>query len=170
MDIKTIIAKIGIFAPIILFLLSLLFLRNKNIYLIFFIVGTILNNILNIILKYAIKEPRPLENRKNIEIAIANNFDVNFHYFGMPSGHAQNCAFSLFFIFFTLKNYYITTLYLILSVISMSERYIYNKHTILQIIVGFIIGGCFAGLIYFISHKYIKGSIKMKLDDYAFYK
>ena len=46
---------IGLYAPIILFVLTIIILRNKTIFLQFFIAGFILNTILNIILKLIIK-------------------------------------------------------------------------------------------------------------------
>ena len=55
---------IGLYAPIILFILSIFFLRNTTKYLSFFIIGFIFNNILNIILK--------LELRKTAYIRLEN--------------------------------------------------------------------------------------------------
>ena len=72
MDLYLLRDYIGLFAPIILFFLSLFLLRNNKKYLYFFFYGFILNNILNIILKVAIKEPRPSTKQKVIEIGITN--------------------------------------------------------------------------------------------------
>ena len=44
--------RIGVHAPVGLFLMTLLLLRNMPNYLNFFIIGTVLTNILNIILKH----------------------------------------------------------------------------------------------------------------------
>jgi len=142
-------------------------LRNKQKYLLFFVSGFILNNILNIILKLAIKEPRPSTDQKAIEVAVVNGARIGFDKFGMPSGHAQNCGYCLTFITMTLNNPLITLLYSIISVISLFQRYLYNNHTILQLIVGFIIGSGFGGLIYICGNKFIMGNIKMKKDDNA---
>jgi membrane-associated phospholipid phosphatase len=156
---------IGSLAPIILFGLSLLLLRNMKIYLQFFVFGFILNNILNIILKLAIKEPRPTKDQKAIEIGVTNGARISFDKFGMPSGHAQNCGYCLAFITMALNNPYITTLYTVITFNSLFQRYLYNNHTILQLIIGIIIGTTFGYIIYMFANKNIIGNIKMKKDD-----
>ena len=159
---------IGLYAPIILFFLSLFLLRNMTKYLSFFVVGFIFNNILNIVLKLLIKEPRPTTDQKAIEIGVVNGARISFDKFGMPSGHAQNCGYCLAFIIMTLNNHFITTLYLLLSVISLFQRYLNNNHTILQLFIGLIVGTFFGCLTYNIANKYIMGNIKMKKDDYFY--
>jgi len=158
---------IGLFAPIILFVLSLFLLRNNKKYLYFFFYGFILNNILNIILKVAIKEPRPTTEQKVIEIGIANEVRISFDKFGMPSGHAQNCAYCLAFITMVLKDPFITAIYTIITFNTLFQRYLYNNHTILQLVIGCFIGLSFGYITYTIASKNIMGNIKMKKDDNA---
>ena len=168
MDLNLLRDSIGFFAPAILFVLSVLFLRHMSNYLQFYIVGSILNTILNILLKLIIKEPRPSKDQKFIEIGVTNGASIGFDKFGMPSGHAQHCGFSLAFITLVFKNPVITTLYLIISLSSLMQRYFYNNHTILQLVVGFMIG-LFTGYItYLFGSKYITGNIKTKKDDYFY--
>jgi len=159
---------IGFFAPVILFMFSVLLLRHMSNYLLFYIAGTILNNILNIILKMIIKEPRPSKDQKFIEIGVTNGAIISFDKFGMPSGHAQNCGFSLAFITLVFNNPFITTIYLIISLISIMQRYIYNNHTVLQLIIGFIIGLIAGYITYLFGSKHIMGNIKTKKDDYFY--
>jgi membrane-associated phospholipid phosphatase len=158
---------LGISAPVILFIISIFLLQNKTKYLQIYIIGSILNNILNAILKYAIKEPRPSKDSRILEIAIANERFVNFDKYGMPSGHAQNCGFNLAFITLVLNNSFITGLYLVISFISLYQRYKYFKHTILQLIIGFMLGLGFGYMIYHVGNKWIKGNLTMKFDDFA---
>lgn len=158
---------IGLYTPIILFILSLFLLRNMTRYLKFFVIGFFLNNILNIILKLLIKHPRPDKDQKAIEIGVTHGARISFDKFGMPSGHAQNCGYCLFFILMTLNDPIINMIYLILSIICVFQRYIYNNHTILQLIIGFIIGSGFGIITYKIGRKIITGNITMKKDDYG---
>jgi len=167
MDIYLFRDYIGLFAPVILFILTLFFLRNMKTYLNFFIIGFILNNILNILFKFFIKEPRPLEDLKLIEIAIVNGYRIGIDKFGMPSGHAQNCGFCLLFVTLVLQNYYIISLYLLISFISLFQRYLYKNHTLLQLIIGFIIGLLCGFLTYWFAKKHVEGNIKMKTDEDA---
>jgi membrane-associated phospholipid phosphatase len=165
MDLYTLRDYIGLYAPLILFFLSLFLLRNMTTYLQFFVSGFILNNILNIILKLAIKEPRPTKDQKAIEIGVVNGARIGFDKFGMPSGHAQNCGYCILFITMTLNEPFITCLYSLISLISLFQRYLYNNHSILQLVIGFIVGGGFGYLTYIIGNKYIIGNIKMKMDE-----
>lgn len=170
MDIYLLRDYIGLFAPAILFIFSLFFLRNMKTYLRFFIYGFILNNILNIILKLAIKEPRPSKDRKIIEIAITNGVQhprISFDKYGMPSGHAQNCGFCLAFITMVMNDPLITAIYAIFSSISLYQRYLYNNHTILQLTIGLSIGLVCGYITYVFGNKYIMGNTKMKKDDYG---
>jgi membrane-associated phospholipid phosphatase len=168
MDLYLLRDTIGFFAPSILFIISVLLLRHMSNYLTFYIVGTILNNILNIILKLLIKEPRPSKDKKFIEIGVTNDILISFDKFGMPSGHAQYCGFSLVFITLVFNNPFITTLYLIITLSSLMQRYFYNNHTILQLVVGFIIGLFIGYITYLFGSKHITGNIKTKKDDYFF--
>ena len=158
---------IGLYAPILLFILSLWLLRNMKTYLFFFLVGFIFNNGLNILLKLLIQQPRPTNDQKAIEIGVVNGARIGFDKFGMPSGHAQNGGFCLSFITMALNNPSITTLYSVISFISLVQRYMYNNHSILQLIIGFIIGLLFGYMTYIIGNKYIVGNMVMKKDDYG---
>ena len=167
-DLPLIFDYLGLYAPLIQFFSSLFFLRNKFIYLRVYLFGFVFNNILNVLLKLAIKEPRPTKDVKALEIAIYNSVDrIGFDKFGMPSGHAQNCAFNLAYIYMTLNDPLITGIYLILTFISMYQRYSYFNHTALQLVVGFSIGIAVGYGFYIIGYKYITGNIKQRPDDNA---
>ena len=167
MQLKLFIDYIGYYAPVILFILSLLLLRNMKRYLQFFVSGFILNNILNIILKLLIKEPRPSDDQKTIEIAVTNGARVSFDKFGMPSGHAQNCGYCLLFIMMTINNTFVTAIYIVVTIISIFQRYLYNNHTGLQLAIGLLLGSGFGYSTYCIGNKFIVGNIKLKTDDYG---
>ena len=158
---------IGAYAPIILFISSIFLLQNRINYLKIYIFGLILNSILNIIIKNIIKEPRPDKNSRVLEIAVANKQIVDLDKFGMPSGHAQNCGFNLAFITLVLNNSFITGLYLIITFLTLGQRYKYSNHTVLQLIVGIIIGIGFGYLSYNVGNKWIKGNLKLKPDENA---
>jgi membrane-associated phospholipid phosphatase len=153
---------IGALAPVILFIVTVCLLINKRNYLKFFIFGFILNSGLNALLKLCIKEPRPSNDRKIIEIAIYNGERVSFDKYGMPSGHAQKCGYCLAFITMVYNSPIITGLYFIISCLSMYQRYSFNNHTLLQLLVGFIIGLFVGYVLYTITNKYIVGNIKEK--------
>ena len=158
---------LGLIAPLILLLISTFLLQNKTKYLQIYIVGFILNNVLNAILKYAIKEPRPSKDSRILVISVANQKRHGFDNYGMPSGHAQNCGYNLAFITLVLNNPLITGLYLVITSISLYQRHKYFNHTVLQLIVGLIVGLIFGYLSYNVGNKWIKGDLRMKADDFA---
>jgi membrane-associated phospholipid phosphatase len=164
---KKILDIIGTTAPYSLFIISIFLLRNLKYHLIFYILGFGLNNILNIILKLLIREPRPRDDTKFIEL-IGNR--LGYDKYGMPSGHSQNCFFSLVYITLVLNQPMITLFYIGISFICVVQRYEYKNHTLIQLFVGSITGILFAYLIYFFSGKIILGKANMKKDDNFFIK
>ena len=167
LNITLLLDYVGLFAPILLLLTSIFLLQNKVKYLQVYLVGFLLNYILNAILKIAIKEPRPSKDIRILEIAIANHITFSYDKYGMPSGHAQTCGFSLAFVTLVFNNPFITGLYLMITAISLYQRYKYFNHTILQLIIGFIIGLGFGYLSYYVGNKWLKGNLKMRPDDFA---
>lgn len=164
---NTILDTIGTTAPYSLFIISIFLLRNLKNYLFFYILGFGLNNLLNIVLKLLIKEPRPKDDKKFLEF-IGNR--IGYDKYGMPSGHAQNCFFSLVYVTLVLNQPLITLFYVGISFICIVQRYEYKNHTLIQLFAGSIVGMLFAYLIYFFSGKYILGKINGKKDDDAFIK
>lgn len=164
-NIKTIINYIGLLAPIILFILTLFLLRNTKTYMLFFLYGTLFNNIINIILKLFIKEPRPDKDNKAIELGILHGARINFDKFGMPSGHAQNCAFITLFSTMVFNNPIITCFYTTITMICVLQRYLNHNHTILQLLVGLIIGAFIGYITYILGNKYIVGNTQTKPDE-----
>lgn len=160
-----IINYVGLYAPLILFFLSVFLLRNTKTYLYYFIIGFGLNNVINIVLKLLIKEPRPSDDMRAIDIGVVNGARISFDKFGMPSGHAQNCGYCLSFITLALNDPIITMLYTVLTGVSMMQRYINKNHTILQLLVGLVIGISFGHQMIMHSNKLLKGNIKMRKDD-----
>jgi membrane-associated phospholipid phosphatase len=167
MEVLFVLNYIGYYGPIILFFATLILLRNMLKYLKIFVSGFLLNNLLNIILKLFIKEPRPSKDQRAIEIGITNGARVSFDKFGMPSGHAQNCAYCLAFVTMVFNNFFITTTYIVITMITIFQRYINNNHSISQLIIGLTVGLGFGYTTYLFGQKQIMGIIKMKKDDNA---
>lgn len=152
-----IIGTIGYFGPNILMILSLWLLRKKRILLLLYIFGSIINIFLNFVLKNLIKEPRPKEDNTNLEW-IKNketNGRISIDVYGMPSGHAQSIMFSTAFIYLAFKDLKWLLLYLIISFITLKQRYVYKNHTFLQLLVGCVIGIIVGKLFYLVKELYM---------------
>jgi len=161
--------NIGFISPIILIIYSMYLLWNKNTLFVYYLIGLCCNSLLNLILKGIIKQPRPIENTKLINIALNNGRIFPSDIYGMPSGHAQAALYSTIFIWLALKNKYILIFYLLLTIWTMYNRVNTKSHTILQVLVGTIIGAIIGYLFFFIATKQIKGQTKHKEEDNAPY-
>ena len=169
----TILYNLGRFGPIILIIMSWYLLWENNNLFFYYTIGVFVNSILNLIFKGIIQEPRPLYDYTNIMLAKTHakqyffQNGIPFDIFGMPSGHAQSCMFSTTFIFLSLKKTKILYLYLAISLITCYQRVAFDFHTIIQIIVGSIVGCVFGYIVYNFAREKIKGKIKPKMDDLA---
>ena len=165
--------EIGAYGPIILIFLSWYFLWNNNNLFFYYTIGVFVNSIINLILKSIIQDPRPIFDKKNIKLASTHTKEqfystgIPFDIFGMPSGHAQSTLFSTVFIYLSLKHKNIMYLYLFISILTCYQRLSYNYHSILQIIVGAILGSGFGYFGYQLAREKMKGKIREKPDDFA---
>ena len=122
---------------------------------------------MNSLLKYVFKEPRPTNDWVVLKIGITHNKRFGYERYGMPSGHAQHCGYILAFVTLVLNNPWITGIYSVFTLICMYQRYLYENHTIKQIVVGLLIGLATGYLLYEIATKKLVGNIKMRPDDDA---
>jgi membrane-associated phospholipid phosphatase len=160
---------IGYYGPVILFVSSIFLLYKKSNYLSAYIIGIILSCFSNLVLKEIIKQPRPKGS-----IHILNSTENNNHkrifssdIYGMPSGHAQHVFFSTFFIYFVFLNTNITLVYIVISLLTLTQRIKYKNHTVLQVIVGGVIGAFIAYYMYMYGNKNIVGKLLPKKEDNA---
>jgi len=158
---------VGYMTPSIMLVVTIWLLRNKMNYLKFFFYGYIINIVVNSLLKWFIKEPRPVNDWKILQLGITHTKRIGFDKYGMPSGHAQHCGFMLAFITLVFESPLVTGLYSILSFICLYQRYLYQNHTLLQIVVGFGVGLGVGYLFYELGAKKLVGNIKRRPDDNA---
>ena len=160
---------LGYYGPNILlvFSIALLWIKNHRSYLSYYLIGYILNILLNYVLKGLIQQPRPSEDKRLIEIALHNGKRFGYDIYGMPSGHSQGVFYSTAFIHLVLKNPSITLIFFLFSLNTMIQRVNYKNHTILQVIFGALTGIGFAYLVYNYSTIRIAGKLKPKKDDYG---
>ena len=165
--------KIGGNGPIILNFLSIYLLRDKNNLFFYYIIGAFVNAILNLILKGIFQQPRPSEDYDKFNLALKNGKrfifknGVPLDVFGMPSGHAQAALYSTVFIYLALQKTNILYLYLLFSLLIITQRVIYNHHTVFQVIVGAFIGALFGYFVFSLVEKKIKNRIREKPDDFG---
>jgi len=164
---------LGGYGEILVFFLSNYLLWNHSKSYFYYNIGWFINFLLNIILKGFLQQPRPKEDPRNFELLLKHGkrfvFKNGMPYdlFGMPSAHAQSCFYSTIFIYLTFKQMNLLFLYLIISMGIVSQRVVFDHHTILQVIVGSILGAIFGYIVYYFTQEKIKGNIQEKPDDDA---
>jgi membrane-associated phospholipid phosphatase len=165
--------ELGNYGHVILFLNSIYLLWNRDNLFFYYVVGIFTNYILNLVLKGVIQQPRPSEDIKQFNLVLSNGKrflfkdGIPYDIFGMPSGHSQSLLFSTVFIYLSIKNNNILYIYLIVSFLTMIQRVIYNYHTVLQVLVGAIVGVSFGYFVLNLAKEKIKGHITEKHDDYG---
>ena len=163
--------EFGCYGPNILIFLSLYLLWNHDNLFFYYVIGIVIDFILNITLKGMIQQPRPSFNTKEFNLALKNNKrfiykdGIPLDLFGMPSGHSSSVMFSTIFVYHALKSTKWLYVYLCISAIIISQRVVYNYHTISQVIVGSFVGVGLAYVMYILAEKKIKGRIREKPDD-----
>ena len=164
---------LGEWSVVIIFFLSCFLLRQQANYLIFFIVGIVLNVILNMFLKSMIKQPRPSTSddlRRLLEkhgLPFAYRYKLTSDLFGMPSGHAEITMFCLAFLYFVDAKQIHGLLY-VFVLLTLWNRLFFEFHTILQVIVGSCIGIATAWIFYKIARRGLTGRLRVKKDDNFF--
>lgn len=166
--------NIGEYGPFGLTILSFFLLWGKENLVYYYTIGIILNFILNLVLKISFQQPRPSDDNEKFNLAITKGrhhlFNmIPFNIYGMPSGHSQSVIFSTVYVFLSLKKRNILLFYLSIALITMWQRVKYNFHTLMQVVVGCVVGGLFAHGIVQLAKSNIKGVIKAKPDDNAPY-
>jgi membrane-associated phospholipid phosphatase len=91
---------------------------------------------------------------------------IPFDIYGMPSGHAQTILFSTTFIYFSLHQQNILYLYLGISIITMIHRLIFKYHTVIQVLIGAVVGIMMGYFVYFLAKTKLKRKLTIKLDDF----
>ena len=165
--------QVGELGPLLLFTTSCWLLFEKKTMLYYYIIGSIINVILNIIMKITIQQPRPRIDDETFQLMLTHfKQDVFKHgipdIFGMPSGHAQAVIFSTVFVYLCIKNKNWLILYSVISLVTMWQRVIYKHHTVGQIIIGAFIGAGFAVCVFYLGKRKIVGILKQRDDDFAF--
>jgi membrane-associated phospholipid phosphatase len=158
---------IGHQGPLLLLGLSTYLLWRKPFYLSFYLTGWVCNVIINILLKGFIQQPRPSEDLHVFRAEKEHIKRMGFDRYGMPSGHAQMAFYSVGFLYFVFQNTFLLISTAILSIITNYQRVKYKNHTVMQVIVGSLVGFFVGYVFYILSKKNKMGILRLKKDDSA---
>ena len=145
---------IGYNSSIILTIIGIYQLQHQKIYLLGFILGSILDVCLNKILKLLFKQKRPNDPILFTGIETTTTY-LEEEQYGMPSEHAQTLFFALTFLYLVKKSMTLLILSLFLGGLTIYQRLKYLRHTIEQLCIGSIIGILFAIIWYNGVNRYL---------------
>ena len=148
---------LGHYGPHILYFMSVATLWNikgttnagPGFMLFYLNLGAVVSMIVNVLLKSIIQQPRPLSS-SHTNLALVHQrsalyrHGIPFDLYGMPSGHAQMCAFLTVFIYLATRNLHLILLYLLLTVVTAIQTVSNSFHTSFQFIVGLFVGSIIA--------------------------
>ena len=135
-----------------------------------FIVGFIINLLINGALKLLIKQRRPDKHKSDsllsafLDTSKPKKMDKNeavAHSYGMPSGHAQSAIYCLAYIMYTLQSTIVTLFFLFFALWTCIQRVVFKRHYVDQIIVGALVGFMLAYYSYKLSLALVEEKDKM---------
>jgi len=147
-------------------------------FLTYFGIGSVINMLINLLIKSLVKEPRP---QKDLSHGVKYEFGLKVNdktgvferqgldRYGMPSGHAQTVAYALGFMGPVLSSntsVYLLGMYLFVALITVVQRIANHNHTIFQVGIGLILGAIIGQATYHMAKKRIRGKINEKDDDW----
>ena len=159
---------LGDWGPYILMWISVILLYKTPTYLFLFVLWTILNILLNYLLKGLIRQPRPNDREYLTMIEEKYRKILNFGRYGMPSGHTQVAVFSTLFVYLVTRKKWILAAYGIVALVVMFQRVEFGFHTTLQVLAGALVGCLVAVIAYLQGGTSVKGLLKQKQDDNYF--
>jgi len=162
--------NVGFYGPYILFAISLMLIKKRNVFFYLYIAGFVANYGLNYLLKNGLKQPRPDSDVHLLNVMKNDGRPIDVHLYGMPSGHMQESLYSLVFIALVTKKKNYVLAYAALSLMTAIQRFVTRKHSILQLIVGSGVGSFMGWLFFTLAEKEIKGKSFEKADDYNLVK
>jgi membrane-associated phospholipid phosphatase len=129
---------IGYFGPHIILCIGVILLWKQSKYFYGYLLFYVINTFINKLIKLVVREPRPNDG-KNI-MDFEKNIYEGIEEYGMPSGHAQSCFYSITYLYLVKENPIWLIVELFIASLTIYQRWNYNRHTIKQLMVGSIMG------------------------------
>jgi hypothetical protein len=147
---------IGLFGPIIIFIIGLWQLWGNGIYWSISIVLFIVNMMINKILKQWIREPRPIGGQSMFTFEQYSGIEQ----YGMPSGHAQSIISSVTYLYLVKNSFAWLIGGIFISALTIYQRWKYRRHSVEQLGIGATIGFLVAYTGYTITTKGLIGELE----------
>jgi membrane-associated phospholipid phosphatase len=158
---------IGFYGPWIQGVINVSQLIMQKYYLLGYVGFAYVNIFINKWLKINYKEARPAAQEETglpIQMSDPDIFGMpNADIYGLPSGHAQQILFSVFYLFFVKRSVFLLIGGLFLSALTVYQRWKYKRHSIKQLIYGSSIGIVISYIGYYITSRVIKNMYEVNM-------
>ena len=151
---------------LVLILLTLAFQSQHYItpYIYLVVIGwQFISHLINVVIKNTIQAPRPDSKHtadsndtdfEKLKPTLSNYMSIHVNY-GMPSGHAQAVCSELVFIALYFQKPILTFFAVAQTAITLWQRYVSHRHSLLQLAVGGTIGAGVGLIFYRIFEKIV---------------
>jgi membrane-associated phospholipid phosphatase len=132
-------------------------------FLVAFIVGLILNVMVNKILKGVFRENRPDNQIPFFDKE--NNYYSGVEKYGFPSAHSQTAFYGVAYMYMILGRaspFWVLALFI--GCVTVYQRIKYNRHTLSQLFFGAAIGSVMAYIVYSSTGEYLKNADDKKYE------
>jgi membrane-associated phospholipid phosphatase len=139
---------VGFFSEIILFIMVASLLYSHPPFFVVYLAALMVSTVINQVIKKWTKDPRPKNPHKFL--AAEHFLPVKIAY-GMPSGHAQETFFSVFFYYLVVRPAWNDPWLLtgvVICILCLIERFVFRNHTVAQLAVGALLGSAIAWIMY----------------------
>jgi membrane-associated phospholipid phosphatase len=146
----------------LIFFTGSLFLLSQHLYhLVGFVVGYLGCFLINLALKRVWLQPRPSTDLAFFKVSLSREKNRNnpvwiMNYCGMPSGHAQFAGFALVYVILSTHSWSIWSFMALLTMVTCVHRVVTQAHTVLQVMVGLLIGMVWGWICYTTMMRFLK--------------
>jgi membrane-associated phospholipid phosphatase len=153
---------------VVIFFTGSLFLLSRHMYhLVGFLLGYVGCFLINLFLKWMFLQPRPSTDLAFFKVSVSREKNRNnpiwiMNYCAMPSGHAQFAGFALVYVILSTHSWRVWTFMTLLTLVTCVQRIVTQAHTLLQVLVGLLIGMvwgwiCYATMMRFLKRASVQG-------------
>ena len=151
MSMTTFFDGVGLYGPIIVYIIVTYALVMQPKYLWIYIIASVANVYLNRYLKLTFLEKRPEHPIAFSKYEKYKNADK----YGMPSGHASAIGWSVIYLLLVKAHSIWLPLCVFIGILTLYQRVKYRRHTVQQVAIGFITGGVYGWIVYSLATQWI---------------
>jgi membrane-associated phospholipid phosphatase len=144
---------IGFFGPFIILCIGIISLWKQSKYLYGYLLFYVINTFINKFIKLIVREPRPKDGKNIMEFE--KTLYEGIEEYGMPSGHAQSCFYSMTYLYLVKENPLWLIVELFIASLTIYQRWSYHRHTAQQLMVGSLVGIFIGWVSVTIINKYL---------------